>query len=51
MNLRFKYESEIQKANLKLENESQIDLGFDGGFSLVALAPVEVLGLLCGSPV
>ena len=49
MNLRFKYESEIQKANLKLENESQIDLGFDGG-SLVALAPVEVLGLLCGSP-
>ena len=49
MNLRFKYESEIKKANLKLENESQIDLGFDGG-SLVALAPVEVLGLLCGSP-
>ena len=50
MNLRFKYESEIQKATLKLENESETDLGFDRGF-LVALAPVEVLGLLCGSPI
>ena len=45
MNLRFKFESEIQKRNLKLENKSQIDLGFDRGSSL-ALAPMEVLGPL-----
>ena len=51
MNLRFrKFESEIQKRNLKLENKSQIDLGFDGGSSL-ALAPMELSGLLCGSPI
>ena len=50
MNLRFKFEAEIQKRNLKLENKSQIDLGFDRGSSL-ALAPMEVLGLLCGSPI
>ena len=45
MNRRFKFESEIQKTNLKLKNKSQIDLGFDEG-SLLALAPMEVLGLL-----
>ena len=50
MNLRFKFESELQKANLKLENKSQIDLGLEGGSSL-ALAPVEVSGLLCGSSI
>ena len=50
MNLRFKFESEIQKRHLKLENKSQIDLGFVGGSSL-ALAPMELSGLLCGSPI
>ena len=50
MNLRFKFESDIQKTNLKLENKSQIALGFDGGSSL-ALAPMEVSGLLCGSSI
>ena len=32
MNLRFRYESEIQEASLKLGDESQIDLWFDGVF-------------------
>ena len=50
MNLRFKFESEVQKTSLKLENKPQIDLGFDGESSL-ALAPMEVSGLLCGSPI
>ena len=50
MNLRFKFESEIQKRHLKLENKSQIDLGFDGGSSL-ALVPVEFSGLLYGSSI
>ena len=50
MNIRFKFESEIQQTNLKLENKSQINLGFNGGSSL-ALAPMEVSGLLCGSSI
>ena len=32
MNLRFRYESEIQEASLKLGDEPQIDLWFDGVF-------------------